>query len=143
MENNINYGKAIFSVAMIDFDNYIELLNKIDIELENPNFVLNYVLSKGNYEDSADLLKEHAFSKFAKIKCALDKMEKEIVKYQNRLEEFLSENEDERTVFDRKLDILIPLHEEKSRFVKAQIQKCFDYIKSNEYQENCEETQSV
>ena len=136
----INYGKAVYSVAMIDLDTFLEYVLSIDEELKDANFVLGYVLSKNDYVETEYLFKEHAFNKFAKVKCALDKIEKEILKYQSKLNAFFECNEEEKNKFYEKLDILIPLHEEKSKFVKEQLHKCFEIIKSNQYCENIEST---
>ena len=129
MNNKINYGKAVYSVAMIDLDTYLEYILNIDEELKDATFVLGYVLSKNDYVETEYLFKEHAFNKFAKVKCSLDKIEKEILKYQSKLNAFFECNEEEKNKFYEKLNVVIPLHEEKSKFVKEQLHKCFKHIK--------------
>ena len=137
--NLINYGKETYSVAMIDLDNYLNILTNLDSQLKEPNFVLEYVLKNINYEAADYLLKDHALTKFAKIDKDLENMKKTIIKYQKKLEQYLANNQTESEEFNKKLDILIPLHEEYSKLIKAQIKKCFEFIKSHEYLETCDE----
>ena len=137
--NLINYGKATYSVAMIDLDNYLNILTNLDSQLKEPNFVLEYVLKNTNYEAADYLLKDHALTKFAKIDKDLENMKKAIIKYQKKLEQYLANNQTESEEFNKKLDILIPLHEEYSKLIKAQIKKCFEFIKSHEYLGTCDE----
>lgn len=132
IENNtINYEKALFSVAMIDLKTYTETISTIDQKLEDPNFILNYVLKQAHSEDMISLLNDHAFVHFAKVQQYLKDVQKSILKYQKRLASYLKENPNANDEFNTQLNILIPLFEEKEKFVNLQIKKCFEYNKSN------------
>lgn len=143
MNDIINYEKVTYSLAMIDFDNYLEVLTALDAELENPNYIVKIIIEKGKMEDAQDLVREHAFVNYAKVKRYLDNMQESILKYQKYLEEYLKNDEIANKTFNQKLDIIIPLHEEKSKFVEQQIKKCFEYFKANNYQESSEDLLNV
>lgn len=127
---SVDYGRATFSLAMIDFRTYVDTLMSIDKKLEEANFVLNHVLKSDRSEDMKNLLSEYAFVKFAKVQTFLKEVKKNIMKYQKKLQNFLAENPKEHEEFNAQLDILIPLFEEKEKFINEQIKKCFDYLNS-------------
>ena len=130
-DNAINYDRARYSLAIIDFKNYIQLLNGLDKQLEEPTLIVNYVLRQNENSDILlTLLNDHAFVPLARIQKSLKKMEKNIVSYQTQLEAFLTENPKEYSEFYAYMDIFVPLHQEKKAVVEKQIGRCFEYIKT-------------
>ena len=129
--NGVNYGKAVYSVAMIDFNSYIETLLNLDEELREPNRLLTYVFDKTEINDDLkDMINDLALSKFAKVKKYLKDVQNSIVKYQNKLEEFLNSHSQENQEFYEVLNVLIPLWEEKEKYIVEQID-LIEYLIAN------------
>lgn len=126
--NNVKYGNALFSVAMIDLKTYTEAVKNIDKKLEEANFILDRVLKGKPNEEYAYVVKKYAFAEYAEVQKYLKDLKELITKHMKRCKPFLSENLDKKDEFDAQLNILIPLFEEKEKFVEEQIQKCFEYL---------------
>lgn len=130
--NNINFGGAVFSVAMIEFDNYIQTLNNIEETLKEAIDTMNLIFSQKNGNvDFAECLKKYAFEKFCKAKSYVRDVKKSKFKYKKRLVEFLQENPDKNEEFIQKLSELNNLIEFKEKFLDEQIKKCFIYIQEH------------
>ena len=127
---NINLGKAMFSVAMIDFKTYTETIKTIDKKLEEANFILARALKSKPNEDYGYVVKKYAFTEYARVQKYLKDIKRLIKKHMKRCEPFLNENLEKKDEFDAQLNILIPLFEEKEKFVDEQIHKCFEYFQA-------------
>ncbi|MBQ8615061.1 MAG: hypothetical protein IJ415_00615 [Clostridia bacterium] len=130
-DKNLDLWSAMFSVAMIDLKTYTETIQTIDKKLEEANFILNRALKSKQSEEFTYIVKKYAFTEYAQVQKYLKGIEQAINKHIKRLEEFLKANPEKNAEFYAQLHILIPLFEEKEKFVNMQIAKCFDYIKAN------------
>ncbi|MBR4998959.1 MAG: hypothetical protein IKY10_03670 [Clostridia bacterium] len=123
---NINYENAKYSLALIDFRQYVEVLLNLEKTLHEADFIYNYVMKKA--EQTADdivMLRRFSFTEYAKVQQYLKKVKKTILKYQTELNEFLNENEDKQQEFNKHLDELIPLVEQYEKEIDSKIQGCF------------------
>lgn len=145
MNNDIiNFDKAGFSVAMIDLNQYIQTLMNVDKYLTEANFILGKIDSHNlNPEDYSDMVKEYAFKPYAKVNKYLKDITEKILKYEAKLNNFFDKNQQEKEEFYAKLDILIPLIEEKQQLAKEKLKICFDYIKQVDYVEQIDDLQDA
>jgi len=130
MANNekINYDKAICSLALIEYKNYIQTLMNLDKELKEANMVAEDILKRPKTQETVDVLKHFAFTKYAKVQKYFKEVKQSIMRYEKRLESFLQKSTPEHAEYDEYLELLLSLLEEKEKFVKKQIDKCFEYI---------------
>ena len=123
---NVNYDNAKFSLAKIDFRNYIQVLLSIEKKLDEANFVYDYVMKRAEKtQDTIDMLRTFSFTEYAKVQQYLKQVKKSILKYQSELKQFLSENQEKEQEFYELLDQLIPLVEQYERIMEEKIAKCF------------------
>lgn len=130
---NTNYDQAKFSLALIDFKQFTEVLFNVDEQLKDANFLMNYLVNRQN--KSAELkgaINDIALPTYVKVKQYLEFVEKSVKKYMKDLEKFLNTHEKEREDFFELLNVLIPLIQEKQKFIKQQIKRCFEFSKSQE-----------
>lgn len=128
----INYDNAKYSLAMIEFKNYISTVLSIDGKLEDADFIFNRIIYRQNKtEDEIEVLRKFAFTEYAKISKYLKKVKKDIIKYQTELKDFLDENPEKQTDFNAVLDHLIPLVEEQEKNINFKVFKCFECFKES------------
>lgn len=128
----INYDKATFSLAIIDFKSYTATIMSLDEQLKESNDILDYVLNHKEQAENyfADMCREISFAKYAHVQKYLESVKKSIMRYQNKLKKYLEKNPTCQEEFNAQMDILIPLLEEKEKFVNTQIKRCFEYLNS-------------
>ena len=133
----INYDNAKYSLAMIEFKNYISTVLSIDGKLEDADFIFNRIIYRQNKtEDEIEVLRKFAFTEYAKISQYLKKVKKDIIKYQTELKDFLDENPEKQTDFNAVLDHLIPLVEEQEKNINFKVLKCFECFKESSVTES-------
>lgn len=129
-KNYINYGLATYSLAMIDFKNNIQILNNVDEQLDEANFILSLILSKNiQNEDYAEVLKRYVLPAFGKVNKFIGEVRKQTSKYEKRLSSYLLEHADKEEQFNKLKQEMMTILDSKESFVKSQIQSCFNYIK--------------
>ena len=124
--------KAIYSLAMIDFQIYSDTLNHLEQTLAQSINTLNMIINcKDQNTYLEDYLKNNILTEFARAEKYIKRVKQEIIRYQNKVKDFISCNPEEKETFNTSLESLNKLLEEKSEFVAEQLRKCFDYIKDN------------
>ena len=127
------YVKQVaFSSAMIELKGYTSSLLEMDKQLEEPSRVLDAVISTDTTGEMIDYLKKYALNDFYKAQKLLKQIKDDIMLYFDKLDGFLKENPKSHDEFYAQIDILIPLWEEKKKFVGSQLEKGNNYLKQNQ-----------
>ena len=121
-----------FSRAMIEIKAHIQTLYNLDKKLQQPNIALEEVANSEVSSADVEFLKKYALQDFYKAQNILVKIKKELSEYMHHLDGFLKKNPASQKEFYEQLDILIPLWEEKKKFVCSKIETCNSIIKQSE-----------
>ena len=128
----IYVAQVAFSSAMIELKAHTKTLYEMDDKLSEPSKVLDGVVSSGSTENMSDYLKKYALNDFYKAQTKLRKIKNDIILYMDKLDNFLQENPKSFDEFYAQVDILIPLWEEKRKFVASQLEKGNNYLSKNQ-----------
>lgn len=128
----IYVAQVAFSSAMIELKEHTKTLHEMDYQLAEPSRVLDSVVNSDNTENMSDYLKKYALNDFYKAQAVLRKMKNDIMLYMDKLDNFLQENPKSHDEFYAQVDILIPLWEEKRKFVASQLEKGNNYLNKNQ-----------
>ena len=130
--DNINYENAIYSLAKIDLNAYIEFLNSLEETLSETISVMNLILNRNRREDiECQCLKEYALKKLFETKKHIISMCQIVKKYDIKLEEFLKNNTEKRSIYVDMKEKFNVLFEEKCAFIDERIYECLEFIKEN------------
>lgn len=124
--------QVAFSSAMIELKAHTKTLYAMDDKLAEPSIVLNSVVNSDSTENMSDYLKKYALNDFYKAQTVLRKIKNDIMLYMDKLDNFLQENPKSYDEFYAQVDILIPLWEEKRKFVASQLEKGNNYLNKNQ-----------
>ena len=128
--NMVDYDKATFSLAIIDFDLFIECLQNLDNHLKDARENMCLIFREDNTE-LIPFIEQYSLRKFETAKNYFKTVKKSIIKYTNKLQIFLSKNPKSKETFDTKVKTLNELIEEKEIVIDEEIAKCQDYIARN------------
>ena len=128
----IYVAQVAFSSAMIEQKAHTKTLYEMDDKLSEPSKVLDGVVNSGRTENMSDYLKKYALNDFYKAQTMLRKIKNDIMLYMDKLDNFLQENPKSFDEFYAQVDILIPLWEEKRKFVASQLEKGNNYLNKNQ-----------
>ena len=131
----IDYDKATYSLALIDFDLFIESLNDLDKHMKDARENLYLIINKDDPE-LVDYMETYALRKFKVAKRFFDTIRRDINKYTNKLKIFLSKNPKSKAVFDAKVKELTELMTEKETVIDNEIALGEDYISRNKKHED-------
>ena len=124
------YGSATYSIAIMEFNGFIETLENVENLLKDSIETLNIILGRKEMsEDMLSCLKKYPLTEFCKVQRYIEGVRRAIRKYQNRLEQYLQENPNKKQEFDLVLEKLNILVREKQIFITEQIDKCFNCIR--------------
>lgn len=126
--NDTNTNKSIYSLSMIELENYELLLEKFQQRYERADFVLNYILSQNSQtEDMKDLLNDYAFTCFASCSRCLKNIRRDIDRDKVKLSGFLAENPKENELFLSKYNSVKAIIDFHERELDSRIAKCFEF----------------
>ena len=131
----IDYDKATYSLALIDFDLFIESLNDLDKHMKDARENLYLIINKDDPE-LVDYMETYALRKFKVAKRFFDTIRRDINKYTHKLKIFLSKNPKSKAVFDAKVKELTELMTEKETVIDNEIALGEDYISRNKKHED-------
>ena len=135
MEDNVDYGKATYSVAMIYLNDYEEVLKNFGNRCKDVDRIFYYILSKKSQsEDFKYLLNEHVLPVYVTASKLLTSIENEVEKYRLKLEAFLGANPEENEDFNGKRSLVLSRVKFYQEDIDSKIKQCFEYNK--DYNEN-------
>ena len=131
----IDYDNATYSLALIDFDLFIESLNDLDKHMKDARENLYLIINKDDPE-LVVYMETYALRKFKVAKRFFDTIRRDINKYTNKLKIFLSKNPKSKAVFDAKVKELTELMAEKETGIDNEFALGEDYISKNKKHED-------
>lgn len=127
----INYGKATYSLAMIEFNEYVDLLKEMDKRLLESTDTFNLIICKTKKSKIySEVLNEYVLPVFCKEKDFITSVKTSIEKYKTKLKTYLTENPTEFDCFNAKLIELNLLLKDKEKMVNKYIDRMFEYNQS-------------
>ena len=124
--------QVAFASAMTELKSHTQTLFSMDKHLEEPSKVLEDVISTDKTGEMADYLKMYALKDFYKAQKILRQIKNDVMMYIDKLDGFLQNNPKSFDEFYAQLDVLIPLWEEKKKFVSSQLDKGNNYLKQTQ-----------
>ncbi len=124
---------TILSVAMLDLEEYVEILNTFDEKMQQPKIMLNLMMKTANYDEASRSVVNQCFDEFNALKKCIAKIETKRDKIKAQItfayfKKFYLDSHD-FNVKVIELNDLINKYKEK---VNEQIIKCIDYFNDHD-----------
>lgn len=126
-----NNNEALYSLAMVEIEQYIKVVSDVDQVLNEPIKLMNQIFKCEASDELIQCLGDLTIKPLGKVKRGLNAVNKKIAKYEKSLSSYLLANADKQIEFNKAIGDLRSLINQKQVFIKDNLDRCFNYIQNH------------